>query len=904
MKNQAQLIAYVDRLPGGTFRDLQQLLDGPLQGAFGGVHVLPFFHPIDGADAGFDPIDHTQVDHRLGGWDDVAALAARTEVMADVIVNHVSSRSPQFQDYLRRGEDSPYAGMFLTYSRLFPQGARESDLLALHTTRPTLPFTKYQTATGEQALLWTTFTSDQIDIDVSHPEGRRYLADVLARFHATGIKAIRLDAVGFAVKKAGTSCFMIPETFAFIADFAAQAHACGMEVLVEVHGHYQDQIDVSRQVDWVYDFALPPLVLHTLYARNAAALTRWLEIRPGNTVTVLDTHDGIGVQDVGADRRRGRFEGLLTDEEIDALVETIHRRSRGESRHASGSAANNVDSSQINCTFYDALGRSDAEYPDRPRHPMLRPGDPADLLRGPAGRQQRSRPAASHRCGARHQPPLLHGGRTGAGIGAPGRSVAVGTAADSEYPSGVRWRLSRGAVAARPARSGVEERRRVRAPRREPESDVRGRHLFRRRCRIRRHIRLAGGDGGPTVTSRASSDGRNLTLVKALTYLMFAMFAMTTDSVGVIIPEVIRTYQLSLTAAGTFQYATMTGIAVAGLFLGSLADRFGRRPTIVVGLTLFAAACFLLAGGDAFLFFAVLLGVSGLAIGIFKTGALALIGDISTSTAQHTSIMNAAEGFFGVGAIIGPAILVRLLAAGVSWKWLYGIAGVICVALIVLALVVRYPEASKPAGGSGFSGTGRALKNPYVLAFSTGAFLYVGVEAAIYVWMPTLLQSYGGAATRTAAYSISVFFILRAAGRFLGAWMLTRVQWQAVLALCSGGILLCFVVSMAGGASWAVYLLPLSGLFMSVVYPTINSKGISCVPKAEHGAAAGVILFFTCVSAVLAPLAIGAVSDAFGRIVYGFWLATGLAALLFLGSLLNWLLNPTRALLEQRDVTE
>ena len=114
---------------------------------------------------------------------------------------------------------------------------------------------------------------------------------------------------------------------------------------------------------------------------------------------------------------------------------------------------------------------------------------------------------------------------------------------------------------------------------------------------------------------------------------MFAMFAMTTDSVGIIIPEVIRTFQLSLTAAGTFQYATMTGIALAGLLLGSLADRFGRRRTIVIGLTLFAAACFLLAAGNTFSFFAVLLGVSGLAIGIFKTGALALIGDISTSTA-------------------------------------------------------------------------------------------------------------------------------------------------------------------------------------------------------------------------------------------------------------------------------
>lgn len=196
------------------------------------------------------------------------------------------------------------------------------------------------------------------------------------------------------------------------------------------------------------------------------------------------------------------------------------------------------------------------------------------------------------------------------------------------------------------------------------------------------------------------------------------------------------------------------------------------------------------------------------------------------------------------------------------------------------------------------------MKNGYVLAFSAGAFLYVGVEAAIYVWMPTLMAGYTGSAVTLATYSISIFFLLRAAGRFLGALLLTRVQWQTVLALFSGCILICFALSVAGGMNWAVYLLPLSGLFMSVVYPTLNSKGISCLPKAEHGAAAGVILFFTCVSAVLAPLAIGAVADAYGHIVYGFWLATGLAALLFIGLILNWALNPTRRVLEQLDVTE
>jgi sucrose phosphorylase len=361
MKNETQLIAYADRLPGGTFRDLQQLLDGPFAGAFGGVHVLPFFHPIDGADAGFDPIDHTQVDARLGTWEDVAALAAGTDVMADVIVNHVSRHSPQFRDYDAQGDASPYAGLFLTYRRVFPHGAQESELAALHTPRPSLPFTKHESPTGEQLLLWTTFTSDQIDIDVQHPEGRRYLANVLTRLHKSGIRAIRLDAVGYAIKKAGTSCFMIPETCAFIADFTAQAHALGMDVLVEVHGRYQDQIDVARQVDWVYDFALPPLVLHTLYTRDVSRLMHWLEIRPRNAVTVLDTHDGIGVRDVDGDRG-GNASALLERQHIDSLIDMIHERSGGDSRLASGSAASNVDSSQINCTYYDALGRRDAEY--------------------------------------------------------------------------------------------------------------------------------------------------------------------------------------------------------------------------------------------------------------------------------------------------------------------------------------------------------------------------------------------------------------------------------------------------------------------------------------------------------------------------------------------------------------
>jgi fucose permease len=410
------------------------------------------------------------------------------------------------------------------------------------------------------------------------------------------------------------------------------------------------------------------------------------------------------------------------------------------------------------------------------------------------------------------------------------------------------------------------------------------------------------------IQQTAGERPKNMAAIKALTFLMFMMFAMTTDSVGIIIPEIIKTFRLSMTAAGTFQYATMTGIALAGIFLGGLADSFGRKRTILAGLTLFAVSSYLFATGNSFVYFSILLAMGGLGIGVFKTGALALIGDLSRSTKEHTSLMNTVEGFFGVGSILGPAIVSRLVATGSSWKGLYILAGTMCLLLMGIALRAQYPRTlrSLEEGASDFSlrHTAAAMKNPYALSFSLGCFLYVATEAAIYVWMPTLLAGYKGPASLLAAYSIPVFFVLRAAGRFMGAWMLERFYWTSVLALCSGLILVCFAGSVFGGTRAAVYFLPASGLFMSVIYPSINSKGISCFPKAEHGAIAGVILFFTCVSAVVGPLVMGAVSDAMGHAKYGFALATGFAALLFLGLFFNWMFDPARDHLTRLEATE
>jgi len=401
-------------------------------------------------------------------------------------------------------------------------------------------------------------------------------------------------------------------------------------------------------------------------------------------------------------------------------------------------------------------------------------------------------------------------------------------------------------------------------------------------------------------------DHQNLTKIKLLTFLMFMMFAMTTDAVGVIIPEVMKQFNLNMTAAGLMHYMPMIAIALSGVLLGFLADRFGRKATIVIGLSIYALNSYFYIVSNTFGFIISLMAIGGLAIGVFKTGALALIGDISNSTKQHTSTMNAVEGFFAVGSIIGPFLVTYFLSQGVKWQWLYVVAGTLCVVLIIIAFMVKYPETKKTTEEPvNLAGTLSMLKDPFAMGFSIGAFLYVAVECAVYVWMPTLIAGYEGNLILVATYSLTIFFILRATGRFLGVWLLSYFNWTLVLTLFSFLILLCFLGSVIGGMKAAIILLPLSGLFMSVIYPTINSKGISCFPKTRHGSIAGIILFFTAAGAALGPLAMGGVSDIFGGDAkYGFILATVFAALLCAGTIINLLYNPTKKRLQELDHTE
>jgi sucrose phosphorylase len=194
---------------------------------------------------------------------------------------------------------------------------------------------------------------------VHHPESRAYLSAILRRFADSGVAMVRLDAIGYAVKTPGSSCFLTPETDEFVDQLAAEAHALGLGVLTEVHAPHRYAVELAGRVDRVYDFALAPLILRALLAGDDAPLRRWLATRPHNAVTVLETHDGIAMVDAGPDFFTDGRSLLLSAGDLFDLATRI-------SRNSDGTAVNVETPSgglyRVDCTIYDALARDDRRY--------------------------------------------------------------------------------------------------------------------------------------------------------------------------------------------------------------------------------------------------------------------------------------------------------------------------------------------------------------------------------------------------------------------------------------------------------------------------------------------------------------------------------------------------------------
>jgi sucrose phosphorylase len=310
----AILITYGDQITQAGEAPLQTLhrfLRQHLQGVFSGVHILPFY-PYT-SDDGFSVVDFKQVKPEWGRWQHIQAIAQDFRLMADLVCNHVSASSPWFQAFLR--DEPPYQNYF---SVVEPG----TDLEGVFRPRALPVLTPFQTPGGEK-LVWTTFSTDQIDLNFAHPQVLLEVLDALLFYVQNGGQLIRLDAVGFIWKVIGTPCIHLEGAHRIIKlmRLALDAVAPQVILITETNVPHQDNIayfgNGSDEAQMVYQFPLPPLVLHTFRTGDARKIAAWAAgLQPPTKQTTffnfLASHDGLGVVPAS---------GILEPEEIAAIVQ-------------------------------------------------------------------------------------------------------------------------------------------------------------------------------------------------------------------------------------------------------------------------------------------------------------------------------------------------------------------------------------------------------------------------------------------------------------------------------------------------------------------------------------------------------------------------------------------------------
>ncbi len=346
LENKIMLITYADSL-GDSLSDLYYILNKYYKNAVGGVHILPFYP--SSADRGFAPLCYDRVDEKFGTYEDIERIGGDYYLMFDFMINHISAQSKYFKDYLKYGNSSKYRDMFIRFDKLW--GDASADII--YKRKPRAPYIEAATADGDEKI-WCTFSEEQIDLDVTSDITKEFIAHTLSDMCAHGAAVIRLDAFAYAVKKSGTSCFFVePDIWQLLSETEDIIKPYGCELLPEIHEHYTIPLRLADKGYWIYDFALPVLVLHALYNGESKYLKRWLDMCPMKQFTTLDTHDGIGIVDV---------KDLLPDEEIERVKDQMYSRGANVKKIYSSEAYNNLDVYQVNTTYYSALGNNDDAY--------------------------------------------------------------------------------------------------------------------------------------------------------------------------------------------------------------------------------------------------------------------------------------------------------------------------------------------------------------------------------------------------------------------------------------------------------------------------------------------------------------------------------------------------------------
>lgn len=360
VKNKVQLITYPDSL-GGDLKKLDQVLDRYFPNLFeGGIHILPPF-PSSG-DRGFAPLTYLEIDPKFGSWSDIRRIGEKYPILLDLIINHISSKSIYFQDFIRNGYKSAYADLFIPIEKYWPDRAPTRDEIEKIFLRRKYPFSDYPIEDGGIVkTLWTTFgkttPSEQVDIDVHSIAAHHLITECLSNFHNNSVKVVRLDAVGYVIKKIGTSCFFVePQIFQFLEWLKEIADALDIELLPEVHAEFATQRKLSERGYWIYDFLLPYLILEAVIFKTTKELKEYLAIRPHKQFTMLDCHDGIPV--------KPDLNGFLEIDKANRLIQMCLQRGGNLSRIFSPNykEKDGFDIHQIRGTYYSLLASDDSAY--------------------------------------------------------------------------------------------------------------------------------------------------------------------------------------------------------------------------------------------------------------------------------------------------------------------------------------------------------------------------------------------------------------------------------------------------------------------------------------------------------------------------------------------------------------
>ena len=360
VKNQVQLITYPDSLCG-DLKSLHHVLNQQFTDIFkGGVHILPPY-PSSG-DRGFAPINYLEIDPKFGTWDDVKAIGEEYDILVDLMVNHISKESPYFQDFLKKGRESEYADYFITLDKIWDDGEPvQEDIDKMFLRRP-LPYSTFEIeGTGKEERVWTTFgktnPSEQIDLDVESEKVKQLFTTYFQNFKEKNIKIVLLDAVGYVIKKLGTSCFFVePDIYKFLDWIIELAQSLDIELLPEVHSHYSVQYKLAEHGCWIYDFILPYRVLDTLINKDSEGLKEYLNNRPHKQFTMLDCHDGVPV--------KPDLDTLIDTEDAKKVVDVCVERGSNLSLILSDEHKDpdGFDVHQIRGTYYSMLDHDDDAY--------------------------------------------------------------------------------------------------------------------------------------------------------------------------------------------------------------------------------------------------------------------------------------------------------------------------------------------------------------------------------------------------------------------------------------------------------------------------------------------------------------------------------------------------------------